>query len=261
VIRATNLPDRYNELSSRFERERILSRIWAHDYTVWKADPAEITNRLGWLHAPFSMMRELDRLDAFAKGARANGFEHALLLGMGGSSLAPETFARTFGVAPGFLDLSVLDSTHPEAVAAVESRLDVTRTLFLVATKSGTTTETLSLFRYFYNNVREKEEAAEAGARFVAITDPGSPLAELAARHKFSEVFLNDPNFGALTLRPRPGRPPRDRCRGTPRSGAEDLDRMRNTRTTEREPRCPTRRDSRCLRGERAGQGDVRPFP
>jgi len=196
VLRATNLPDRYGELVSQFERERVLSRLWAHDYTVWKPEPREIANRLGWLHTPFSMMSELDRLDAFAKSVRANGFEHALLLGMGGSSLAPETFDRTFDAAPESLDVSVLDSTHPDAVSAVESRLDLSRTLFLVATKSGTTTETLSLFRYFFNRVQEEEEAAEAGARFVAITDPGSPLAELAARHGFREAFLNDPNIG-----------------------------------------------------------------
>lgn len=196
MIRATNLPNRYDKLLSRFERERTLSRIWAHDYTVWKANPAEITNRLGWLHTPFSMMRELDHLAAFAEGVRAGGFDHAMLLGMGGSSLAPETFARTFGAAPKSLDVSVLDSTHPEAVSAAEARLDLSRTLFLVATKSGTTTETLSLFRYFYNRVLEEEGTSEAGTRFAAITDPGSRLTELAVQYGFRETFLNDPNIG-----------------------------------------------------------------
>ena len=196
MIRSANLPERYDELLPRLESEWILSRIWAHDHTVWKSEPRDITNRLGWLHTPFSMARELDRLDAFAEDVRADGFEHALLLGMGGSSLAPETYALTFGTAPGFLNLSVLDSTHPGAIAAVESQLNLSRTLFVVATKSGTTTETLSLFRHFYNRVLEEEVAAEAGARFVAITDPGSPLAELAANHGFREVFLNDPNIG-----------------------------------------------------------------
>jgi glucose-6-phosphate isomerase len=204
MIRAVNLPDCYDELASRFERERILSRIWAHDYTVWKPEPREITNRLGWLHAPFSMTRELDRLDAFVGGVLSDGFEHALLLGMGGSSLAPETFALTFGTAPGYLDLTVLDSTHPTAVAEVERRIEGSRTLFLVATKSGTTTETLSLFRYFYNRVAGDVGEAKAGGRFVAITDGGSPLVEVAQRYRFREAFLNDPNIGgryaALTL-------------------------------------------------------------
>lgn len=196
MIRAVNLPDRYDELVSRFERERILSRIWAHDYTVWKADPAEITNRLGWLHAPFAMARERECLDGFVRGVLSDGFERVLLLGMGGSSLAPETFALTFGAAPGYLELRVLDSTHPAAVAEAAHGLDPSRTLFLIATKSGKTTETLSLFRYFYNRVGESEGEAKAGSRFVAITDPGSPLVELAHRHRFRETFLNDPNVG-----------------------------------------------------------------
>ena len=196
MIRVVNPPDRCDELLSRFEREGILSRIWAHDFTVWKSEPTEITNRLGWLHAPFSMVRELDRLDAFVHGVRSDGIEHVLLFGMGGSSLAPDVFARAFGPAPAYPALTVLDSTHPAAVADVERQLDLSRTLFLVATKSGTTTETLSLFRYFHSRVREAEGEAEAGRRFVAITDPGSPLVDLAARHGFRETFLNDPNIG-----------------------------------------------------------------
>jgi len=196
MIRVFNPPDRYGELLSRLEREGILSRIWAHDFTVWKSEPTEIANRLGWLHAPFSMVQELDRLDAFVNGVRSDGIEHVLLFGMGGSSLAPDVFARAFGSAPAHPPLTVLDSTHPAAIADVERRLDLSRTLFLVATKSGTTTETLSLFRYFHNRVREAEGEVEAGRRFVAITDPDSPLVGLATRHGFRETFLNDPNIG-----------------------------------------------------------------
>lgn len=196
MIRVVNPPDRYDELLARFEREWILSRIWAHDFTVWKPEPTEITNRLGWLHAPFSMVQELDRLDAFVNGVRSDGTEHVLLFGMGGSSLAPDVFARAFGPASGHPALTVLDTTHPAAIADVERRLDLSRTLFLVATKSGTTTETLSLFRYFHDRVRKAEGEAKAGRRFVAITDPGSPLVDLAARHGFRETFLNDPNIG-----------------------------------------------------------------
>ncbi len=196
MIRVSNPPDRFGELLSRFESEWILSRIWAHDFTVWKSEPTEITNRLGWLHAPFSMARQLDRLDAFVSGVRSDGFERVLLFGMGGSSLAPDVFARAFGPAPAHPVLTVLDSTHPAAIADVERRHDLSRTLFLVATKSGTTTETLSLFRYFHSRVQEAEGEAEAGRRFVAITDPGSPLVDLAARHGFRETFLNNPNIG-----------------------------------------------------------------
>ena len=196
MIRIVNPPNRSDELIARFERDWVLSRIWAHDFRVWKPDPAEIVNRLGWLHAPFSMAREVDRLGAVANDARSDGIEHVLLFGMGGSSLAPEVFARAFGPASEHPALTVLDSTHPAAIADVERRLDLSRTLYLVATKSGTTTETRSLFRYFYSHIQEKEGVAAPGGRFIAITDPGSPLAGLAARHGFRETFLNDSNIG-----------------------------------------------------------------
>jgi len=196
MLRVTNQPNMFDTILAHIEEDQVLSRIWAHDYTVWKPDPDEITNRLGWLHVPFAMKRELSRLDTFVKRVQADGFRHVLLLGMGGSSLAPETFAKVFGKAPGSLDVAVLDSTHPEAVFDLERHLDLPRTLFLVATKSGTTTETLSFFRYFYNRVQETAGEESAGNAFVAITDPGSPLVEIATRYRFRETFLNDPNIG-----------------------------------------------------------------
>ncbi len=196
MVRLVNAPDRYGELLVGFESASILPRIWAHDFRVWKPDPAEITNRLSWLHLPFAMTREIDRLESFARDAVTDGFTHALLLGMGGSSLAPETYAMTFGTTPGHLEPTVLDSTHPDAIAEVERKLDPAKTLFLVATKSGTTTETLSLFRYFYRRTSEGEDTDGVGDRFVAITDPGSPLVDLATGHGFRSIFLNDPNLG-----------------------------------------------------------------
>jgi transaldolase/glucose-6-phosphate isomerase len=174
----------------------IIARIWAHDHTVWKPEPAEITNRLGWLHIAEAMSEDVPRLEAFVADVRAAGYTHALLLGMGGSSLAPEVFRKTFGVAPGHLDLSVLDSTDPGAVLAHEQRLDLTRTLFVVSTKSGGTVETLSFFKYFYNRVAEAVGADGAGEHFIAITDPGSKLADLAERYNFRAAFLNDTNIG-----------------------------------------------------------------
>ena len=196
MLRVTNQADMFDTVFAQIEKDQVLSRIWAHDYTVWKPDPDEITNRLGWLHVPFAMKGELSRLDTFVKRVQADGFTHVLLLGMGGSSLAPETFAKVFGKAPGSLDVAVLDSTHPEAVFDLERRLDLPRTLFLLATKSGTTTETLSFFRYFYNRVQGTASEESAGNAFVAITDPGSPLVEMATRYRFRETFLNDPNIG-----------------------------------------------------------------
>jgi len=176
------------------EDERIIERIWAHDHTVWRPDPAEIENRLGWLHSPEVMGEQIPRINALAEAVRADGYTHALLLGMGGSSLAPEVFRKTFGVNG--LDLAVLDSTDPGAVLHHADRLDLTRTLFIVSTKSGTTVETVSLFTFFYNRVAEAVGADRAGAHFIAITDPGSKLVATAKQYNFRAVFLNDPNIG-----------------------------------------------------------------
>jgi transaldolase/glucose-6-phosphate isomerase len=181
---------------AEMKNQRIIDRIWAHDHTVWKPQPTEITNRLGWLHTAEVMMDNLHRLEALVEDVRADGYTHALLLGMGGSSLAPEVLRKTFGVKGGYLDLAVLDSTDPGAVLAHAERLDLAQTLFIVSTKSGGTVETLSFFKFFYNQVAEAVGADQAGPHFVAITDPGSKLADLAERYNFRATFLNDPNIG-----------------------------------------------------------------
>jgi transaldolase/glucose-6-phosphate isomerase len=178
------------------EQQDILARIWAHDHTVWKPDPAEITNRLGWLDIAEKMIEEVDCLEALAEDARAEGLTDILLLGMGGSSLAPEVFAKVLGANDGYLDLTVLDITDPAAVLSQAERLDLAHTLFLVASKSGRTVETLSFYRRFYDWAVAELGAEEAGQHFVAITDPGSQLIEIAAQHGFRAVFLNDPNIG-----------------------------------------------------------------
>ncbi|MFQ6101285.1 MAG: glucose-6-phosphate isomerase [Anaerolineae bacterium] len=192
--------------------QRVMDRIWTHDHTVWKPEPVEITNRLGWLDIAKVMLENAPRLEALAEAVHADGYTHALLLGMGGSSLAAEVFRKTFGVGEGYLDLAMLDSTDPGAVLAHGSaesprsaaRLDLSRTLFIVATKSGTTVETLSLFKFFYNRVAEALGidpstllgASQAGAHFIAITDPGSKLVNIAQAYNFRATFLNDPNIG-----------------------------------------------------------------
>ncbi len=178
------------------DSQKIIQRIWAGDYTVWKPDPTEISNRLGWLRIAEALQKDIPRLQALTDEVRLAGYTHALLLGMGGSSLAPEVFRKTFGVRPGYLDLSVLDSTDPTAVLAYASRLDLAKTLFIVSTKSGGTVETFSFFRFFYNRLIEKLGAEQAAANFIAITDPGSKLEEMAAQLHFRAVFLNDPNIG-----------------------------------------------------------------
>ena len=132
---------------------KVLSRIWGHDHTVWKDDPSEITNRLGWLHVPEKMAPMLPGITSVVDEIRGDGYTRALLLGMGGSSLAPEVFRFSFGVKKGHLDLSVLDSTDPRTVSAFAEQLDPKKTLYIVSTKSGGTVETSSFANYFYNQV------------------------------------------------------------------------------------------------------------
>jgi glucose-6-phosphate isomerase len=180
----------------------VMARIWKHNHTVWKPDSTEITNRLGWLHSSEVMMDAIPEITAFVDSVRAEGYTQALLLGMGGSSLAPEVFRFTFGVRKDdpagrlYLDLAVLDSTDPDAVLAHAKRLDPAKTLFIVSTKSGGTVETFSFFKYFYNWTAEKIGLEKAGAHFIAITDPGSGLADTAKKYNFRKTFLNDPNIG-----------------------------------------------------------------
>jgi hypothetical protein len=130
------------------------------------------------------------------RDVRKDCYTDALLLGMGGSSLAPELLSKVFGTQPGFLDLKVLDSTDPAAVRTRVEKLDPARTLFIVSTKSGTTSETLSFFRYFYRLTVKAVSDEKAGDHFIAITDPGSPLQSIASDFGFRDVYLNDPNIG-----------------------------------------------------------------
>jgi transaldolase/glucose-6-phosphate isomerase len=178
--------------------EQVIPRIWKYDYTVWKPDPEEISNRLGWLRIAERMLDDQPRFQSLVDSVRQDErvYQHVLLLGMGGSSLAPEVFRKTFGVRDGYLDLAVLDSTDPGAVLAYEGELDLSRTLFVVSTKSGGTVETLSFFKYFYNRVAESVGAEKAGDHFIAITDQGSQLDQIADRYHFRDKFLNDPNIG-----------------------------------------------------------------
>ncbi|HRQ40813.1 MAG TPA: glucose-6-phosphate isomerase [Chloroflexota bacterium] len=176
----------------QLEQDQIMRRIWQHDHTVWRPDPAEISNRLDWLHLPQTMQPEIEPINAFADSIQAAGFTHVLLLGMGGSSLAPELFAKTFGGSG--LQLAVVDTTDPDAIRLLTQSVPLAKTLFIVATKSGGTVETLSAFKYFFNLL--SDETTEPGRHFVAITDPGSSLQKLAARHNFRAIFLNEPNIG-----------------------------------------------------------------
>jgi len=184
-----SLSQRIDARIADLTRDRTVERIWAGDHSVWKPEPTEIVDRLGWLRVANDLRHELPELEAFARAVVADGFKHVLLLGMGGSSLGPEVLRETFGAAPGMLDLVVLDSTHPQQVRETEARLDLARTLVLVASKSGTTIETLSHLDYFWDRVESPEQ-------FVAITDPGSSLAILGRERGFRRVFENRPDIG-----------------------------------------------------------------
>jgi len=192
--------DKYRQsILKTFEQinsENIVSRIWDIDHTVWKDNPKEVSNRLGWLQSPESTLEVISEINHFVDQVRAEGFTHALLLGMGGSSLAPEVFRKTFGVKKGYLDLAVLDSTDPGAVLNCEKEIDITKTLFIVSTKSGGTVETVSFMKYFYNRTSETLGEENVGKHFIAITDPGSGLESLAKSLNFRKIFLNDPNIG-----------------------------------------------------------------
>ena len=173
------------------ESEAVAKRVWQRDESLWGGPGVpEIGNRLGWLTISEKMLEHAPELNAFVEQVKADGFTDAVLLGMGGSSLGPEVIRRSYGEIPGALRLHVLDSTDPGAVLGVERAVDLETTLFIVSSKSGGTIETLSHMRYFF------ERAGGDGKRFVAVTDPGSPLVDLARERGFREVFENDPEIG-----------------------------------------------------------------
>jgi glucose-6-phosphate isomerase len=172
--------------------------MWAQDTSLWSSDPtvcAAVKNRLAWLGAPAFMRARAHDLVAFAGEVRKEGVTDVVLLGMGGSSLAPEVLSATFGAAPGAARLAVLDTTDPGAIRAVRERLDLRRALFIVASKSGTTTESNSLYQYFRREIDEAK-VDQPGARFVAITDAGTPLERLAREAGFRRAFINDAGIG-----------------------------------------------------------------
>ena len=189
----SNLPDEAEQaVRERIEkavREDVARRVWQKDPALWRGDAStpELSDRLGWLNIADRVLEELDDLRGFSREVIDAGYTDALLLGMGGSSLAPEVFRRSF--EGDGLTLHVLDSTDPAAIAAAESGLDLAKTLFIVSSKSGGTVETLSHFKHFWSKT-------EKGEQFVAVTDPGSPLEGLARERGFRRIFAGDPEIG-----------------------------------------------------------------
>jgi len=180
-----------DEAAKRVEKEKFVDRVWAKDASLWKNDDAHkkiIGNALGWLTVPELMQTQISQLRAFAEAAK-HDFDDVVVLGMGGSSLCSEVTRRLFGNKPGYPKLNVLDSTVPEAVRNLEQSINVQRTLFIVASKSGTTTEPIMFHRYFYDRVGN-------GKNFVAVTDPDTQLVRDAQRDGFRHVFINPPDIG-----------------------------------------------------------------
>ena len=177
------------------QKGRIIQRIWDQDYTVWKAKPDNIINRLGWLNAPRETLAQLSYIRTVLDPVIAEGYKDAVLLGMGGSSLAAEVFSRIFGRRTGYPNLSILDTTDPVTISLISQELDWEKTLFIISSKSGITLETDYLFYYFYN-LALKKLGKRACRHFIIITDPDSPLEELAYRLSLRHVFLSNPAIG-----------------------------------------------------------------
>lgn len=179
----------------KMRRSNIAARIWANDFRVWKPAPQEISNRLGWLHAPVETSANANRIRASLEPFTNGSIDDVVLLGMGGSSLSADVFNKMIGSAHGFPRLQTLDTTDPPAIARVTKKLNIDKTLFIVSSKSGKTLEIISLFNYFYN-LAAKQPGVSANEHFMVITDEGSPMLEQAWQLQLPYVFSNNPNIG-----------------------------------------------------------------
>jgi transaldolase/glucose-6-phosphate isomerase len=175
----------------------LVKRIWRKDATLWKEDEASqkiIKNSLGWLTVPDEMIGVADELREYGDIVRQHGFQKVMVCGMGGSSLCPEVLAQTFGQQPGYPELLVLDSTDPEVLAALLQQVDVARCLFIISSKSGSTTEPNTFYKFWYDQA--SKVVTTPGNNFVAITDPGSSLVDNAQKLGFQRTFLNQADIG-----------------------------------------------------------------
>jgi glucose-6-phosphate isomerase len=189
-----------DEIIDRMLNERVVSRIWARDISVWGAQPGtadarSIATRLGWLDVARTMSGEIERVARLAHQARQERIRAVYLLGMGGSSLCAEVIRSVFGVKEDYPELFVLDTTDEHAISAAAGRMDAARTWFIVASKSGGTVEVVSLERFFRDRVAA-DVTTPAGRHFIAITDPGTELQQRATTNGYREVFLNPADIG-----------------------------------------------------------------
>lgn len=179
----------------KMRRGNIAARIWANDFRVWKPAPLEISNRLGWLHAPVETSANAASIRASLEPFTNGSIDDVVLLGMGGSSLSAEVFNNMIGSAPGFPRLQILDTTDPAVISSVAKKLNLEKTLFIVSSKSGTTLEIISLFNFFYHLAEEKP-GVSANEHFIFVTDEGSPMLAQAWQLQLPYIFSNNPNIG-----------------------------------------------------------------
>jgi transaldolase/glucose-6-phosphate isomerase len=183
---------------SLLQKDRFSARLWRKDPSLWKKDRENqktIRQGLGWLHVAEKMEERLGEISGFVSEIRAAGLRQAVLMGMGGSSLAPLAFERIFPIGKNGIPLTVLDTTDPQTILEIERKSSLGETLFIVSSKSGTTTEPLSFSEYFYSKVKAIK-GEKAGGNFVAITDPGTPLVQQARDRFFRRTFLNFVDIG-----------------------------------------------------------------
>jgi len=199
---SSDLAERIDRTLARALAEDWVTRLWDRDASLWTDDEriaSLIGNRLGWLDLPATFVERVDILEAFAQGVRAEGFSAAVVCGMGGSSLAPEVLQMSLPLGETGIPVRVLDSTDPNAVRAASTASDPASTLYLICSKSGTTTETLAFLAHFWkleDDVHADVPMGLAGEHFVAITDPGSSLESIPHNDLFREVFLNPVDVG-----------------------------------------------------------------
>jgi glucose-6-phosphate isomerase len=179
------------------ETNQIIKRIWRKDASLWKTDDESqrlIKNSLGWLTVADEMIGVAGDLMEYAEFIRHREFRHVIVCGMGGSSLCPEVLRQTFARREGFPELLVLDSTDPDVISEFAERIDIQHCLFIVSSKSGSTIEPIVFNKFWFEELRKHTE--NPGDNFIAITDPGSPMVEMAEQMRFQEVFLNQPDIG-----------------------------------------------------------------
>ncbi|ARV62782.1 transaldolase [Nostocales cyanobacterium HT-58-2] len=189
-----NLAQKVQEFLEDWQANHKVQQLWAENASLW-TDTDE--NRwLGWLGITEDQLAHIDRLKELAQEVKSEGFSHILLLGMGGSSLCPEVMKLTFGKLLGYPELYVLDSTDPAQIKAIERKIDLTKTLFVVSSKSGGTLEPNIFKQYFWERVQQVLGAEQAGKRFIAITDPKSKLQQVAQGDRFRHIFFGLPSIG-----------------------------------------------------------------